>query len=123
MSFFDVFRRTRIVPATPLPHLALPAPLPVDDATVTSLRAQNRRLALEGDAARDSLRRATARAERAEQLLNELTVARGGSTTDELVRLRRTLVRYEDLLEGCRRKHGSNTSSGDPLPAHHGVPR
>jgi len=114
----------RTVPATvPVPRLAVPAPGLVDDAAVTHLRAQNSRLALEADAARSTARRATARAERAEQLLAELLIAHAGDSTDEVLRLRRALLHLEDLLEGCRRKHGSNTPSGDPLAAHPGVPQ
>jgi hypothetical protein len=128
-----IFRRLNAtVPPPTDPGRYWPEPV-IDPTPVTSpcelhdvmLTAKDRRigqLELVVASLRGQVNAALRRAEGAEQALRELSVARAGdAAATELHHARRTLLQYEALLQGCRDKHGWNTTRSTP-PAHPGAP-
>jgi hypothetical protein len=127
-----IFRRLNTtVPAPTDPGRYWPEPVIDPDreaafakalADLAILQTQIGRLRLELDNTRAIARREQRGRELAEQALRELSVARAGdAAATELHHTRRTLLQYEELLQGCRDKHGWNTTRST-LPAPPGAP-
>lgn len=132
MSLLTFWRRTP-VKATNLYPTDLWGPEPSDrDRAFIADKVQEMaskdkwigQLEMELASLRGRLSTALQRAATAELTLRELSVAcAGDAAANELIHARRTLLDYEDQLKTCRDKHGTNTRSGWPPPAHPGVPR
>lgn len=100
-------------------HLPVPPPLPVEEppAELVRLRRDVAALQMQLRELRLFAHRETVRADKAEELVREITVAHGaGPLAAENGRLRKALIALEDVAEGCRRHHGSNTRASYHRP-------
>lgn len=86
-----------------------------EDPSTALINAQQRRIIQLEAEVLASARRELAARRQADALAARLVVQ--DTTPEELVRQRRTLLDYEDMLATCRRKHGSNTPSAWAAPA------
>jgi hypothetical protein len=115
----SLFGRLRSNPQPTQLSAPTPPAGPDPDATAVDLRAARERIELLEQLlaiARAAERRAIRDRDTAEQRLADLTIAEAGDAHARLARALKALTAQADLLEGCRRAHGSNVAASS-LPA------